>query len=126
LDVKESVSDEVIGRFAEWFVERKFAGRGYKIIGRGGGCDFKINVGGEVICIEVKGRRKKLEEITDVELTEQETIAAFNLRDRYWLILVEDIPNNPRSWLLKDPISSIGKIKVLGEHIRKYGELFDE
>jgi len=46
--------------------------------------------------IALYGRKRGLEEL-EVELSEQETKSTFELRDKYRLIVVESIPNNPRS-----------------------------
>jgi len=40
--------------------------------------------------------KRGLEEL-EVELSERETRSSFELRDKYRLIVVESIPNNPRS-----------------------------
>ena len=127
LGVKESASSEEIERFAEWFTEIRLSGKGYRIIGKGDGCDFKVNVSGEVICVEVKGRRKSIEEL-DVELTENEVKTALELRSKYWLAIVESIPNSPRLWILKDPTGLLAeiKLKIYGENIKKHGELWIE
>jgi hypothetical protein len=121
LDVKESASSEVIERFAEWFAEKKLSEKGYRIVGKGGECDFKVDIGEEVICVEVKGRRKGINEL-DVELTENEVKTALELKDKYWLLVVESIPNNPRAWILRDPARLVTRIKIYGEDIKKYGE----
>jgi len=125
LGVKESASSEEIERFAEWFTEIRLSGKGYRIVGKGDGCDFKVNVSGEVICVEVKGRRASIDEL-DVELTENEVKTALELRSRYWLAIVESIPNSPRLWILKDLTGLIARIKIYGENIKKHGELWNE
>jgi hypothetical protein len=122
LGVKESVSSEVVERFAEWFAEKKLSEKGYRIVGKGGEYDFKVNIGGEVICVEVKGRRKSINEL-DVELTENEVKTALKLKDKYWLVVVESIPNDPRVWILRDPARLVTRIKICGEDIKKYGEV---
>jgi hypothetical protein len=125
LDVKESASNEDVEKFAEWFAERKLSEKGYRIVGKGSGCDFKVDVGGEVVCVEVKGRRKSINEL-DVELTENEVKTSLELKDKYWLVVVESIPNNPRLWILRNPARLVTRIKIYGEDIRKYGEFWDE
>ena len=127
LDVKKSVSDEVVGHFAEWFVKRRLAEKGYEVKGRSEGCDFNIVKGGELICVEVKGRRKNIREVGEVNLSEKGTEVAFNLREKFWLVVVENIPNHPRAWLVIDPIKliidlKIGKIGILGKYIEDYGK----
>jgi len=122
LDVKNAVDNEVIEKFAEWHVEKILSERGYKIINKGGESDFQINVDKDIIYVEVKGRRKRIDEIIDVELTERETRLARSLREKYWLIVVENIPNDPKAWVLKDPTKVVSKIKIDGEYIKKYGE----
>jgi Holliday junction resolvase-like predicted endonuclease len=122
LGVSDSVSNEVVERFAEWFVEKKLIEKGYRVVGRGGECDLKVDVGGEVVCIEVKGRRKSINEV-DVELTENEVDVALKLKNKYWLAVVESIPNSPRGWILRNPANLITRIKIYGEDIRRRGEV---
>ncbi|MEZ0394799.1 MAG: DUF3883 domain-containing protein, partial [Desulfurococcaceae archaeon] len=69
----------------------------------------------------VKGRR----ELGDIELTENETRKAVEHRGRYWLIVVRDIPNNPRTILVKDPASQFAKIVISKEQLEKIGEYLD-
>jgi len=125
LGVKKSASSEEIERFAEWFTEIRLSGKGYRIIGKGGVCDFKVDASGEVICVEVKGRSKSIEEL-DVELTENEVKTALELRSKYWLAIVESIPNNPRLWILKDPTGLIAEVVINGEKIKEHSELWIE
>ena len=125
LEVKESVSSEVVERFAEWFVEKKLGEKGYRIIGKGGECDIEVDVSEEVVCVEVKGRRKSINEL-DVDLTENEVRTALKLRDRYWLAVVENIPNNPRVWILRNPTRLVTGIKISGEDIKKHGEVLGD
>jgi len=122
LDVKESVSDEVVGRFAEWFVKRRLAEKGYEVKGRSEGCDFNIVEKGELICVEVKGSRKNIKEVEEVRLSEKGTKAAFEQRERFWLVVVESIPNNPRARLVRDPIRLISRIGISGKQIDDQGE----
>jgi hypothetical protein len=61
LGVKKSASSEEIERFAEWFTERRLSEKGYRIIGKGGVCDFMIDVSGKVTCVEVKGRKVSID-----------------------------------------------------------------
>jgi len=137
LGVKDSVSEDVVGRFAEWFTERKLSEKGYKIVSRGGECDFKVDVGEEVICIEVKGRRGNIDKLY-IKLTKSETELAWKLRDKHWLVEVESIPENPKLWILKSPVdpvellikllieSLVGtEITVPGEYFRIYGEVLN-
>jgi len=125
LGVKKSASSEEIERFAEWFTEIRLSGKGYRIVGKGGVCDFKVDVSGEVICVEVKGRSKSINELV-VVLTENEVKTALELRSRYWLAIVESIPNNPRLWILKDPTGLIAEVEIYGENIKEQGELWIE
>jgi hypothetical protein len=125
LNVKGNVSIEVVEKFAEWFVEKKLGEKEYRIISKGGECDLKVDVGGEIVCVEVKGRRKSIDELDDIELTENETVLAQKLRDKYWLVLVESIPNNPRIWILKDPAKLVTKIKISSDDIRRHGEVLE-
>jgi len=118
LGVRASASDEIVGRFAEWFVETKFREMGYKISRVGDGYDFIVNIGKENIYVEVKGSRKSIREI-DIELSEQETNNAIKHGNRYWLVVVENIPNNPRAWVLENPKEVRSRIKVSGKDIEK-------
>ena len=104
---------------------KKLSEKGYRIISKGGECDLKVDVGGEVICVEVKGRRKSIDELDYIELTENETVLAQKLRDKYWLVLVESIPNNPRIWILKDPAKLVTKIKISSNDIKRHGEVLE-
>jgi hypothetical protein len=123
LGVRNSVGSEVVERFAEWFVERKLSEKGYRIVSsKGGECDFNVDRGGEVMCVEVKGRSKSIDKL-EVELTENETALAQELKDKHLLVVVESIPNNPRAWILKNPAKLITKIKIHGEDIRRHGEI---
>ncbi|NAZ11152.1 MAG: DUF3883 domain-containing protein [Desulfurococcales archaeon] len=125
LGVKDSVGSEVIERFAEWFVEGKLGEKGYRIINKGGECDFKIDVNGEIICVEIKGRRKSINEL-EVDLTESEVKTAMELKDKYWLTVVESIPNNPRAWVLRNPVKLVTWIKFHGKDIKNYGEVLGD
>jgi len=78
-----------------------------------------------VICVEVKGRSKSIDELV-VELTENEVKTALELRSRYWLAIVESIPNNPRLWILKDPTGLMAAVEIHGEDIKEQGELWIE
>jgi len=121
LGVRASARDETVGRFAEWFVETKFREMGYKISRVGDGYDFIMNIGKENIYVEVKGSRKSIREI-DIELSEQETNNAIKHGKRYWLVVVENIPNNPRAWVLENPEGVMSRIKVSGKDIEKLGK----
>jgi hypothetical protein len=57
-----------------------------------------------------------------VELTEDESKAAHTYGEKYWLIVVEGIPNNPRVWRLRDPASFITAITLTSKIIREKGE----
>jgi len=120
LGVKEEAGKEVVEKFAEWFAERKFMERGYRVVSKGDECDLRIDVGGEVVCVEVKGRREELREI-EVELPAR----ALRFGEKYWLVIVEDIPNDPKAWLLRNPKESLEKVKIKipGKLIEECGEL---
>jgi hypothetical protein len=124
LGVKDSVSIEVVEEFAEWFIERKLSEKGYRVVSKYSECDFKVDVGGEIVCIEVKGRRKNINEL-DIELTKNEVNIALKLKDKYWLAVIESIPNNPRIWILKDPTRLITEIKIYGKDIKENGEILE-
>jgi hypothetical protein len=125
LEVKGSVNNEVIERFAEWFVEGKLSVKGYRIVNKGGECDFKVDINGEIICIEIKGRRKSINEL-EVDLTENEVKTAMELKDKYWLTVVESIPNSPRAWVLRNPAKLVAWIKIHGKDIKNYGEVLED
>jgi len=120
LGVMEEAGREVIERFAEWFAERKLMERSYRVVGRGDECDLRIDVEGEVVCVEVKGRRGKLREI-EVGLP----VRTLRFGERYWLVVVEGIPNDPRAWLLRNPGKLLGEIEIIipGKLIEERGEL---
>jgi len=44
-------------------------------------------------------------------------------RDKYWLVVVFDIPNDPKVKVVKDPISYIGSVKISSELIRNGTDL---
>ena len=73
----------------------------------------------ETYYVEVKGRRK----LDDIELTEKETEKAREYREKYWLIVVYNIPNNPRIKRIIDPIKLLTKIKIGKEQIEASEEL---
>jgi hypothetical protein len=129
LGVKEIADIEEVEEFAKWFTKRKLEEKGYRIIGKGSGCDFNIYVSEkEMACVEVKGRKMSIDYLF-IELTENETKTALEMKDNYWLAVVESIPNNPRLWILKNParvLPEIKEIKIYGENIKKHGELWTE
>jgi hypothetical protein len=119
LEVREKVNPDVVGKFAEWFAREKLISKGCKIVSHGGECDFKVDVEGNIVCVEVKGSRGGIEKF-EADLSAER---AFKLGESYWLIAVESIPDNPRAWLLKNPAKLMNIIKVSGKYIREYGEL---
>jgi hypothetical protein len=126
LGVKEIADIEEVEEFAKWFTKRKLEEKGYRIIGKGSGCDFNIYVSEkEVTCVEVKGRKVSINYLF-VELTENETKTALDMGDNYWLAVVASIPNNPELWILKNPTRVLPEIKITSEKIKKYGELWTE
>jgi len=129
LGVKEIADIEEVEEFAEWFTKRMLEKKGYRISGKGSGCDFNIiDVSGETTCVEVKGRKVPINTLF-IELTENETKTALNMGDKYWLAVVESIPNNPRLWILKNParvLPEIKEIKINGEKIKEHSELWIE
>ncbi|MEQ8974975.1 MAG: helicase-related protein [Coleofasciculus sp. C1-SOL-03] len=59
---------------------------------------------GQQLSIEVKGRAQ----IGAVELTENEWVAACNLRERYWLYVVFNCASShPRLWRVQDPFGKL-------------------
>ena len=83
----------------------------------------KIEKLGKTIYVEVKGRR----ELGDIELTEKETQKALELKDDYWLIVIKDIPNNPRAILVKNPFSLLRGITITinKKQLEERGEYLD-
>ncbi|MGC8988227.1 DUF3883 domain-containing protein [Infirmifilum sp.] len=119
LGVKDKAPSETVERFALWFAEKKLKERGYEVYAREGkGYDLLVKRGDEVVYVEVKGRSREGE----VELTEKEVKTAHNYGDRYWLVVVYNIPNDPKAYLVKNPISHLGKISFSAEDIKKRGE----
>lgn len=64
---------------------------------------------GELMRIEVKGKTKD----EDIELDRNETRAADANKDSFYLCVVSSIPENPRSYMVKDPVTVGKKDKVL-------------
>jgi len=123
LGVKEGVGTDVVRRFAEWFVEERLKEEGYNVVSRGGeGYDLRVSKEGKEVCVEVKGTRK-VGEIEDIDLPEKESQVAHELKERYWLVVVEGIPNNPKAWLLKDPAKWGSRMVIPG---RKFKEVAEE
>ena len=122
LGVKESVGREIVEKFTEWFVEKKLRERGYEILRRGGdGYDILARSReGEEVYVEVKGRKEIGE--GDIKLTENESRHARERKDRYWLVLVEKIPNDPKAWLLKDPEKYSSEIVIPSKKFKEAGE----
>ena len=120
--VKEKASKEDIERFALWYTEIKLREKGYEIKGRRGeGYDLEVEKLGKTMYVEVKGRR----ELGDIELTEKETRKAIEFREHYWLIVVKDIPNNPRIILVKNPASLLTKMTISKKQLEEKGEYFE-
>ena len=63
--------------------------------------------------------------MSDIELTEKETQKAIEFKERYWLILVKDIPNNPRAILVKNPASLLTKMVISKKQLESKGEYLD-
>ncbi len=64
---------------------------------------------GELMRIEVKGKTKD----EDIELDRNETRAADANKDSFYLCVVSSIPENPKSYMVKDPVTVGKKDKVL-------------
>lgn len=122
LGVREEASKEDVERFALWYAERKLQERGYVIkVHKGEGYDLEAEELGKTVYVEVKGRK----ELGDIELTEKETQKAVELKDNYWLIVVRDIPNNPRAILVRNPASLLTKITISKKQLEESGEYLD-
>ncbi|MEM4620832.1 MAG: DUF3883 domain-containing protein, partial [Desulfurococcaceae archaeon] len=126
LSVREEASSEQIEEFAEKYVEYKLQERGYKILTRHGeGFDYEVKSDHDTIFIEVKGRTKTIDEIDDITLTEAQTKKAIEQREKYWVAVVTNIPNNPTLYVIKDPIGT-GKISIVinKDGIKAKGEIW--
>lgn len=123
LGVREKASSEQIRDFAERYVRRKLEEKGYKILSEhGDGYDYEVEKDGQRILIEVKGTSG---DPSDVELTPGETKKALEYRESYWVAVVTNIPNSPRIYIVKDPVSiAIQRIRIPREQIEK-GERWD-
>ncbi len=64
---------------------------------------------GQLMRVEVKGKTKD----EDIELDRNETRAADANKDSFYLCVVSSIPENPRSYMVKDPVTVGKKDKVL-------------
>jgi len=117
LGVKEGVNEEtdegkrIVEDFAMWFVERKLRSnekyKSYKIIRKeekGKGYDMVLIRDGEEIYVEVKGMRR---EWGEVSLVGQEPLMAMKHGDKYWLVVVKGIPNNPEVYILRNPLTCL-------------------
>lgn len=121
LGVKEEVSgSEPVEDFAVWFAERRLRSKGYEVVRpKTEGYDLLAKRGDETVYVEVKGRRR----LGDVKLTEKESELARRYRDRYWLVVVADIPNDPKAYLIRDPVSLLPEITISGKVVEDKGEL---
>jgi len=119
LGVKEKVSREDIERFAVWYTTKQLQGKGYgtKEL-KGEGYDILIEKSGKSIYVEVKGRR----ELSDIELTEKETQKAIEYKQHYWLIVVKDIPYDPKIILVENPASLLTKMVISKKQLEEKGE----
>ncbi|MEM4959777.1 MAG: DUF3883 domain-containing protein, partial [Nanopusillaceae archaeon] len=119
LSVKEEATSEQVERFAEEYVEDKFVKRGYKILSRHGeGFDYEAEMEGSSILVEVKGRKKSIDEI-EINLTEAETYEAYEHKENYWIAVVVNIPNSPTLYIIKDPTRAVREIVIKGKHLKE-------
>ena len=73
---------------------------GYRIIGgKGDGYDLVVEREGETLYIEVKGRKH----FEDVELREKQARKALDEKEKYCILVVYNIPNNPEAYILRNP-----------------------
>lgn len=120
LGVRSKASSEDVERFALWFAESKLRDMGYTIEGRGGeGYDLIVRRGDETVYVEVKGRK----ELNDIELSQRETEMAHEYGNRYWLIVVENVSNDPKAYLIRNPSSMQQRIVVPARLIKERGML---
>jgi len=118
--IMENAKNEIIANFAVWFVEKRLAEMGYTVTPGGTGYDLHVLKEGEEAFVEVKGTR--LNEAETINLTEVESQAAHKYGEKYWLIVVEGIPNHPRVWRLRDPVRFVTGISLTSKIIREKGE----
>jgi len=124
LSVKEEATQEQVERFAEKYVEDKLGERGYKILTRHGeGFDYEVKMEDSTILVEVKGRKKTIDEI-EINLTEAETRRAREYGEKYWIAVLTNIPNVPTLYIMRDPIRTISEIVIKGSRVRELGELW--
>ena len=115
---EEVITTEIIEDFAEVYIKRKLRKHGYEIIsGPGDGYDLKVRKGDEELYIEVKGRRR----LSDIDLTPDQTKKAIEYKDRYIVIIVFNIPNEPRISFIRDPAREINfKLTISKEMILQH------
>ena len=108
--VQETASSETIERFAEVYVKNKSKEEFQEELKRHGGPEYDLVAESNNIYIEVKGRSKT--DVEDIELEPFESKAAINYGENYYLAAVFGIPNNPKLYLLKNPIKYSEKQRV--------------
>ncbi|MEM3985560.1 MAG: DUF3883 domain-containing protein [Candidatus Methanomethylicia archaeon] len=119
LSIKEEATSEQVERFAEKYVEDKLVKRGYKILSRHGeGFDYEVKMEGSTILVEVKGRKKTIDEI-EINLTEAETRKAREHKENYWIAVVTNIPNDLTLYIIKDPTRAVREIVIKGKHVKE-------
>ncbi|MEM2047800.1 MAG: DUF3883 domain-containing protein, partial [Candidatus Jordarchaeales archaeon] len=125
LNVKEEATSEQVERFAERYLERKLREKGYKILTEHGeGFDYEVEKENTTILIEVKGRKKTIDGLDDITLTDAETKKALECKGKYWVAVLTNIPNDPTLYVVKDPIG-IERIVIRRDDIKKRGELWN-
>ncbi|MEM1729935.1 MAG: DUF3883 domain-containing protein, partial [Ignisphaera sp.] len=119
LSVKEEATSEQVERFAEEYVKDKLVKRGYKILrSHEKGFDYEAKMEGSSILVEVKGRKKTIDEI-EINLTEAETHEAYEHKENYWIAVVVNIPNSPTLYIIKDPTRAVREVVIKGKHLKE-------
>ena len=100
---------EVIGSFAEAFAKSKLKVLGYKIVGgRGEGYDLIVEKNDETLYVEVKGRK----DFVDIGLDSKQARKALDEKEKYCIVVVYNIPNNPEMYILKNPADNGGIVSA--------------
>ncbi|MEM1694937.1 MAG: DUF3883 domain-containing protein, partial [Ignisphaera sp.] len=82
------------------------------------GFDYEAKMEGSSILVEVKGRKKTIDEI-EINLTEAETHEAYEHKENYWIAVVVNIPNSPTLYIIKDPTRAVREVVIKGKHLKE-------
>jgi len=126
LGVKETVSSEIVERYAEEYAKSLLKREGYMDVRVSkDGHDLIASKDGREYYIEVKGRTSM---ISEIKLTASEVKNAVNKKEQYILIVVFNIPNKPRPYMIKNPIEKVKEwheITIPKETIEKFPVISD-